>query len=211
MARNLDPKCKQCRRLGEKLFLRGDRCSSQKCAMIKRNYPPGVHGPKGMRKKQNVYGLQLAEKQKLVKQYGMMEKQFRSTFEKAKKQAGDTVENFLTLLECRLDNAVFRSGFAKSRAQARQIVLHGHIEVNGRKVNIASYTIKQGDVFGVRAIRKQAKAFTNLDQLLKKYTAPGWMNLDADKLATKVLHKPTAQDLEHIKINAQMIVEFYSK
>ena len=138
MGRNLDPKCKQCRRVGEKMFLKGERCSSAKCALTKRNYPPGVHGGKG-RTRQTEYGLQLQEKQKAMKEYRLLEKQFRLTFLKAQNKAGNVADNFLSMLETRLDNTVYRLNFAPSRDTARQLITHGHLTVNGKKVAIPSY------------------------------------------------------------------------
>ena len=152
MGRDLDPKCKQCRRLGEKLMLKGERCFSSRCAMVKRNYPPGFHGVKGSKHRHSDYSLQLAEKQKAKKQYHLLEKQFKLTFEKASKQPDNTGENLLRLLEMRLDNAVYRLGFASSRSQARQLVNHGHIQVNNRKVNIPSCQIKVGDIIKIKEI-----------------------------------------------------------
>lgn len=209
MAKNIDPKCKQCRRIGEKLFLKGDRCNSPSCAMVKRNYPPGFHGPKG-RKRQTDYGLQLQEKQKAKKTYSILEKQFKITFEKAKTHKGDTGENLLKLLETRLDNVVFRLGFAPSRGQARQLVNHGHFTVNGKKVDIPSYQVKMGDVVKVKNREKKAKIFKNLSEKLEKYSAPGWLHLDAKDLSGKILYLPTIKDIS-TNINAQIIVEYYSR
>ncbi len=209
MAKNTNPKCKQCRRIGEKLFLKGDRCNSPSCAMIKRNFPPGFHGPKGKRR-QSDYGLQLAEKQKAKKTYGILEKQFRITFDKADKHKGDTGENLMKLLETRLDNIVYRFGFAPSRGQARQLVNHGHFSVNDKKVDIPSYQIKPGDVVKVKNKDKKIKIFRELSAKLEKYNAPGWMYLDAKDLSGKILHLPTAKDIS-TNINAQIIVEYYSR
>ncbi len=211
MGRNLDAKCKQCRRLGEKLFLKGERCYSPKCAMVKRNYPPGFHGQKG-KKRQSDYGMQLAEKQKAKKQYNLLEKQFKLTFLRAKRKPGDASENFLRSLELRLDNTVYRLGFASSRTQARQLVSHGHIEVNGRKVNIPSYEVKEGDIIKIRERSKKYKFFKELLEKLvrQKDNVPGWLNLDIKELAGKVLHEPKAGDIK-ANVNAQIIVEYYSK
>jgi len=212
MGRNLDPKCKQCRRAGEKLFLKGERCYTPNCAIVKRNFPPGFHGQKG-KKRQSDYGMQLAEKQKAQKQYNLMEKQFRLTFAKAKKKTGDAGENLLRLLESRLDNAIYRTGFASSRAKARQLVGHGHFEVNNRKVSIPSYEVKEGDVIKVRELSKKFKIFKELPEKLLtpgSTTVPSWLNIDAKALSAKVLHQPKANDLK-FNINAQVIVEFYSK
>ncbi len=209
MARNLDPKCKQCRRVGEKLFLKGERCFSVKCAITKRNFPPGIHGGKG-RTRQTEYGLQLQEKQKAMKEYRMLEKQFRLTFLRAQKMIGNLGENFLSLLETRLDNTVYKLGLASSRDTARQLVSHGHIAVNGRKVSIPSYQVKTGDVIKIKDGSKRKKIFNNLGEALKKVNLPSWLNLVPADLSGKVLHAPGAKDLA-ANINAQMIVEFYSR
>ena len=212
MGRNLDAKCKQCRRIGEKLFLKGERCSSPKCAMVKRNYPPGFHGQKG-KKRQSDYGLQLAEKQKAKKQYNLLEKQFKLTFSKAQKQTGDAGENLLKLLETRLDNVVYRLGLASSRIQARQFVGHGHIRVNDKKVNIPSYQVKQGDVVRVKSSSKKDKHFKELLEKLtktKNTVAPGWFDFNSKELSGKILHQPSLKDI-NTNINTQMIIEHYSK
>lgn len=209
MGRNLEPKCKQCRRLGEKLMLKGDRCSSPKCAMVKRNYPPGFHGPKG-RRRQSDYGMQLAEKQKAKKMYNLLEKQFRLAFDKATKRQGDAGENLFKVLETRLDNAVYRLGFAESRIKARQLVGHGHFMVNDRKVNIASYSVKAGDVIKIKEKSKKQKPFKELGEKLKNHQTPGWLNLDVKELSGKILHEPAMKDVQ-TNINTQMIVEYYSK
>ncbi len=209
MGKNLDPKCKQCRRAGEKLFLKGERCNTAKCAMVKRNYPPGFHGPKG-RKRISDYGLQLNEKQKAKKQYNILEKQFRIIFDRASTQSGNIGENLLKLLELRFDNVVYRLGFADSRKQARQLVGHGHFNINGRKVNIPSYIMKEGDVIEIKERSKNFKHFKELAEKIKKHQAPGWLNLDAKSLSGKVLHQPGVKDIQ-TNINAQMIVEYYSR
>ncbi|NTW22145.1 30S ribosomal protein S4 [Candidatus Falkowbacteria bacterium] len=209
MARNLDPKCKQCRRLGDKLFLKGERCNSAKCGIVKRNFPPGVHGSKG-RTRQTEFGLQLAEKQKAMKEYRMLEKQFHLTFEKAQEQSGDTGENFLRMLESRLDNVVYRLAFTESRDKARQLVNHGHFTVNGKTVTIPSFIVKVGDIVAIKESSKKAKVFANLSEKVKKQSIPGWLNLDAAVLSGKVLNLPKKDDLA-LNLNPQMIVEFYSR
>ncbi|MCD4694341.1 30S ribosomal protein S4 [bacterium] len=210
MGKNLDPKCKQCRRVGEKLMLKGDRCNSPKCAMVKRNYPPGIHGPKLIRrKKQSEYGIQLNEKQKAKKQYGLMEKQFRIIFDKAQRKTGKTGFNLMKLLERRLDNVIFRLGFASSRSNARQLVNHGHFNINGRKVNIPSFEVKEGDIIEIKSSSKRNKIFKDLVEKLKKHEAPGWLNLDKSELKAKVLHEPGEEDVQS-NINTQMIIEHYS-
>lgn len=209
MGRNLEPKCKQCRRSGEKLMLKGERCDTPKCAMVKRNYPPGFHGPKG-RKRQSDYGLQLNEKQKAKKTYNLLEKQFKLTFQKAMSMSGDLGENLLKLLEMRLDNAVFRLGFAESRIKARQMVNHGSFKVNNRKVNIPSYCVKEGDVINVCEKSQKSKHFKELPEKIKKHQVPGWLNLNQKELTGKILHEPSAKDIQ-ANFNAQVIVEFYSR
>ncbi len=207
MGKNLDPKCKQCRRIGEKLMLKGERCNSPKCAMVKRNYPPGVHGPKGTKRKSD-FGLQLAEKQKAKKQYNILEKQFRLTFDRADKRAGSTGENLLKMLEMRLDNVVYRAGFGSSRSQTRQLVNHGHFTVNDKKVNIPSYSVKEGDVIKIKKHSKNDTYFKGIEEKLRNYQTPGWIHLK--DLEAKVLHEPSVKDI-NANINTQMIVEYYSK
>lgn len=209
MGRNIDNKCKQCRRSGEKLFLKGERCSTPKCAIIKRNFAPGFHGPKG-HKRLSDYGLQLAEKQKAKKFYGLMEKQFRLTFEKAEKKTGDAGKNFLRALEMRLDNLVYRAGWASSRAAARQLVNHGHFTVNGRKTDIPSFNVKVGQVIKVKKNSQTSPYFRNIGEKLKKADRPSWFNFDATDLSVKVLHEPKDADLPQ-NLNVQVIIEYYSK
>jgi len=209
MGRNIDNKCKQCRRSGEKLFLKGDRCYSPKCAIIKRNYAPGFHGPKG-HKRLSDYGLQLAEKQKAKKFYGLMEKQFRLIFERAAKKSGDAGKNFLRALEMRLDNVVYRLGWATSRAAARQLVNHGHFTVNDRKTDIASFEVKVGQVIKVRKSSQSGNYFKNINEKLKKANRPSWLYFDVSDLSAKVLHEPKDEDLPQ-NLNVQVIIEYYSK
>ncbi|MBL7058267.1 30S ribosomal protein S4 [Patescibacteria group bacterium] len=211
MAKNLEPKCKQCRRLGEKLFLKGDRCETTKCGITKRNYPPGAQGPKSKYTKPSGYAIQLAEKQKAKKQYNILEKQFKLTFNKGKKLPGDSGENLLRILEMRFDNVIFRAGFAKSKPQARANANHYHYLINGNKVNIPSCQVKKGDIIELTPRSKKSKLYKTLQESLKKITAPGWLNVDSEKLSIKVLHNPTNEDLSVIKINTQIIVEFYSR
>jgi len=210
MGRNLDSKCSQCRRVGEKLFLKGERCNTPKCAMVKRNYPPGFHGPTRGRRKISDYGTQLMEKQKAKKYYNMMEKQFRLNFEKASNKSGDAGKNFLRLLEMRLDNVVFRLGMASSRNQARQLVNHGHFALNGVKTDIPSCIVKPGQEISVRASSKKNPYFKQVADNLKKAELPAWLNLQKGEMSAKVLHEPADTDLPN-NLNVQMIIEYYSK
>lgn len=204
MAKNLDPKCKQCRRAGEKLFLKGERCTTQKCAVVRRG------SPNEGKRKTSEYGMQLAEKQKAKKEYGLLEKQFRLTFEKAKKLSGKAGENLLSLLETRFDNTIYRLGFVGSRSQARQMVNHGHFMINGKKVNIPSFQVKPGEIITVRPSSRKSKMFANVEEKAKKAHIPGWINFDAKEMTAKVLHKPSQNDIKS-DINTQVIVEYYSK
>lgn len=198
-----------CRRAGEKLFLKGERCQSQKCAIIKRNFPPGKNSA-ASRNRLTDYGTQLQEKQKAKRQYNMLEKQFRLTFDKASKQTGNTGENFLKLLESRLDNVVYRLGLASSRSQARQMISHGMFTVNKRRMDIASYHTKTGDEVAVKANKRDFKFFREMPEKLKGKEVPGWLNLDAKKLSAKVLHMPDMAAIQP-NFNVQVIVEFYSR
>ncbi|QQG52683.1 MAG: 30S ribosomal protein S4 [Candidatus Falkowbacteria bacterium] len=209
MGRNIDNKCKQCRRVGEKLFLKGERCFSPKCAMVKRNYAPGFHGPKG-RKRLSDFGTQLTEKQKAKKYYGVSEKQFRLTFEKAAKKQGDAGKNFLKLLESRLDNVIFKAGFASSRAQARQLVNHGHFTVNDRKTDVPSFSVKLGQVIKIKKSSQKSPYFRNANEKIAKAERPSWINFNNTEMAAKILHEPKDEDLPQ-SINVHMIIEYYSK
>ncbi len=209
MSKNLDAKCKQCRRVGEKLLLKGDRCNTPKCAMVKRNYPPGIHGVKG-RNRTTGYGLQLMEKQKARKTYNLLEKQFRLTFEKAKKMPGNVGENFLQLLEMRLDNVIYKMNIAPSRSKARQVINHGHITVNDKKVSIPSFTVKKGDVIKIKAGSMRTKLFSDLKEKVKTLEAPGWIYFEKGELTGKILHAPNSQDIA-TTINISTVVEFYSR
>lgn len=209
MARNLDPKCKQCRRAGEKLFLKGERCKTVKCAIVKRNYPPGFHGPKNKTRPTD-YGLQLNEKQKAKKQYGLLEKQFRLTFERAQKQTGNIGDNFIKLLELRFDNVITRLGLASSHSQAKQLVSHGLLTINGRKVNIPSYTLKIGDVIKIKPNKLNAKIFQNIKEKIKPAEVPGWISYDQNTMEAKILGLPDVSAMKP-NFNVQMIVEYYSR
>ncbi len=209
MSKYIGAKCKLCRREGDKLMLKGERCSTAKCAIVKRNYPPGLHGPKG-RARQSGYNMQLREKQKAKRIYNLMEKQFALSFAKAIKQKGEAGENLMKILETRLDNVVYRLGFASSRAEGRFLTNHGHFTVNGKKVNIPSFNVKTGDIIKIKQSSRNSKKFSNLGERLKKVEIPGWLNMDIKDLSAKVLHQPSKENFES-NINSQMIVEFYSK
>jgi small subunit ribosomal protein S4 len=208
MARNTDPSCKQCRREGDKLFLKGARCESDKCAMERRPYAPGEHG-RG-RVKETEYLLQLREKQKAKRIYGVLERQFRRYYGKASRQQGITGENLLFLLEGRLDNIVYRGGLASSRKDARQMVLHGHVVVNGRKVNIPSYQTKEGDVV---ELKEKSRDLVRVLQAVKfaegRPVAP-WLKVDLDKRRVEVASQPKREDIE-LPVKEHLIVELYSK
>lgn len=210
MGRNLDPKCKQCRRAGEKLFLKGERCFTSKCAMVKRNYPPGIHGPKGT-SRLSEYGKQLKEKQKLIKTYRLQEKQFSNYFRKAKQMKGQTGENLMRLLEVRLDNIIYRLGLVKSRDKARQIVNHGHVIVNDNKVDIPSYQIKVGEIIQIRDKSLQKKSFKEIIKKINKKDLPSWLSyLDEKQIKAKMIKLPPIEEIT-TGIDTAMIVEFYSR
>jgi small subunit ribosomal protein S4 len=209
--KNIDPKCKQCRRIGEKLFFKGERCLSAKCGLTRRNFIPGFHGPKAKgAPRRSDYGTQLIEKQKAKKQYLLNEKQFRILFDMAAKKRGNTEELLLQLLELRLDNVVYRSGMGASRSESRQLVNHGHFTVNGRGVNIPSFKVKQGDIIKLKQKSQRSKKFANLAAKLKKAEIPGWLFVTADDFSVKALHEPAAKDLR-VNFSPQVIVEFYSR
>jgi len=193
-----------------KLFLKGERCHSEKCGVEKRNFPPGQHG-KDRKPKIVGYGLQLREKQKSRRYYGLLERQFRNLFEKASAQKGITGENMLNALERRLDNVIYRMGLGTSRPQARQIVRHGHIQVNGRKVNIPSYTVKPGDLVEVRDKSKNNPMILAARDATASMPTPNWLELDRESLKGRVLQQPKREDLVQIQLNEQLIVELYSK
>ena len=206
MSRYTDANCKLCRREGQKLFLKGERCYSTKCALEKRNYAPGQHGQ--ARKKQSDYGNQLREKQKAKSFYGVQETQFRNLFDKAAKKSGKTGDNLLIMLETRLDNAVFRLGFAASRKEARQLVTHGHFTINGKKANIPSMEVKAGDVIAVKSRSQQSPKFKEIRDM--QITVPQWMDVDVNKLEGKILALPTREQID-TPIAEHLIVELYSK
>lgn len=208
MARYTDASCRLCRREGMKLFLKGDRCYTDKCAINKRNYAPGQHG-QSRAKKQSNYGMQLREKQKVKRIYGMLETQFRNLFEKAEKMKGMAGENMLSLLERRLDNTVYRMGLAGSRKEARQLVRHGHFTLNGNKVNIPSLTVEVGDVI---AVKEKSRSSAKFKSLVENFTrvVPNWLDVEVEKMSGKVVSLPTREDID-LDIAEHLIVELYSK
>jgi small subunit ribosomal protein S4 len=209
MARYTGAVCRLCRRDGTKLFLKGAKCFTEKCPVEKRNFPPGQHGQ--TRKAKIVgYGLQLREKQKAKRIYFTLESQFRSYYEKASRRQGVTGELLLQQLETRLDNVAFRLGFAQSRRQARQLVRHGHVAVNGRKVNIPSYQLKVGDEIAIREGSKKLTVLESARQLASGQTPAAWLQIDAENLSGKVLALPKREDI-NLPVNEQLIVELYSK
>lgn len=206
----LEPSCRQCRREGVKLFLKGDKCLGGKCTLIKRNYIPGQHGL-SRRSKMSDYNMQLREKQKVKRIYGVLEKQFRNYFERADRKQGVTGEYLLQLLETRLDNVVYRLGLASSRKQARQFVSHDHFCVNGKKVNIPSFQVKPGQVISViKESAKNDKFVQILEEQTKKTEVPSWLKYDPKKLSGELVTLPTRLELDP-DINEQLIVELYSK
>lgn len=209
MGRYTDSVCRQCRREGEKLFLKGDRCYSVKCAVEKRPFVPGQHGQK-RRQKTSEYGLQLREKQKTKRIYGVSEKQFRNTFEKADRQQGVTGDNLLALLERRLDNVVFRMGMASSRKEARQLVNHDHFIINGKKANIPSMLVRAGDVVQVKESSAGSPKFEEIKAAAAYKTAPEWLEVNADALTGRVLSLPTREQID-TAVSEQLIVELYSR
>ncbi|HNQ65006.1 MAG TPA: 30S ribosomal protein S4 [Smithella sp.] len=209
MARYTDSSCRLCRREGLKLFSKGDRCYSEKCSFERRDYVPGDHGQ--MHKKQRSdYGVQLREKQKLKRMYGLLEKQFRSYFEKADKQKGITGTNLLILLERRMDNMVFRMGFANSRIESRQLISHGHFLVNGKPVNIPSYLLKAGDEVSVKENSRKVTRIMGALETVVRRGVPQWLELDKDNFNAKIKTLPVREDLT-MPIQEQLIVELYSK
>jgi small subunit ribosomal protein S4 len=209
MARYTGPVCRLCRQQGEKLFLKGERCYTDKCAIERRSYGPGTQG-QGRRRKLSEYGLQLKEKQKVRRTYGVLENQFKRYFETAEKKPGITGENFLQLLETRLDNVVYRLGFADSRNEARQFVRHGHITVNGSRVDIPSYLVSEDDVIAIKENSKGLKRIKEVCELNADKATPSWLSVDMEKKEGKVLTQPVRDEID-IPIKEQLIVEFYSR
>ena len=208
MARYTGNKCKLCRREGMKLFLKGQRCFTDKCALARRDYPPGVHAQK--RSKVTDYGVRLREKQKLKRIYGVLERQFRLYFREADRMKGNTGANLLSLLERRLDNVVVASGFALSRNHARQLVNHGHFRVNGRRVDIASFRVRPGDEVTVGPKENTKKLVTEAVEINKSQTVPEWLEVDASNMTSKVTALPTRENIPH-PIQEQLVVEICSK
>jgi len=208
MARYTGPVCRLCRREGEKLFLKGDRCYTDKCAIERRSYPPGQHGQG--RRKESEYGLHLREKQKLRRIYGVLERQFERYYERASRQKGITGENLLKLLEMRLDNIVYRMGVGASRTQARQLVLHGHIAVNGRKVDIPSYEVRPGDVVSVRENSRSLQVIKDNIEAAAGRTMPEWIDVNLEQMEGKILAVPTRDQID-LSVQEHLIVEYYSR
>ena len=214
MARYTGPVCRLCRREGMKLYLKGARCDGPKCPITQRqparNFPPGQHGQRRTRRPSE-FGLQLREKQKVRRFYGIMEGQFRKHFQEAERKGGVTGDNLLQILESRLDNVVFRMGFADSRRQARQLVRHGHFMVNGRKTNIPSYLVRAADMISVRPESRKREYFSTIGDVLQSKRAPEWLSVDANQLSGKVLNLPVREQIEIPHFNDALIVEHYSR
>lgn len=208
MARYTGAVCRMCRREGTKLFLKGERCYSDKCSVTRRAYAPGQHGQN--RKKISEYGLQLREKQKVRRYYGVLESQFEGYFDVAERKPGMTGQNLLRILESRLDNVVYRLGLATSRAEARQLVVHGHYTVNGKRVDIPSYQIKEGDVVAVCEKSRSSEKMKAIIETCGARPVPMWLDLNRDTLEAKVTRMPTKEDID-IDIQELLIVEYYSK
>ena len=208
MARYTGPACKLCRREGKKLYLKGERCTSGKCALERRSTAPGQHG--AAKKKMGEYGVQLREKQATRRYYGVLEKQFKNYYAEADRKEGMTGENLLVLLERRLDNTVYRMGLAESHKEARQLVLHAHFTLNGKKVNVPSILVKPGDVIAVKETSRSSAKFKALAEALESKTAPKWLDVDKTNLQAKVVSMPAREDID-FDFNEQLIVELYSK
>ena len=208
MARYTGPACKLCRREGKKLYLKGERCTSGKCALDRRSTAPGQHG--AAKKKMGEYGMQLREKQTTRRYYGVLEKQFKNYYEEAARKEGMTGENLLVLLERRLDNTIYRMGLAESHRDARQLVLHAHFTLNGKKVNIPSILVKPGDVVSVKESSRDSAKIKGLAEALESKNAPKWLDVDKTNLQAKVVSFPAREDID-FDFNEQLIVELYSK
>ena len=208
MARYTGAVCRLCRREGMKLYLKGDRCYSDKCAFVNKQSAPGQHGTS--RKKVSEYGLQLREKQKVKRIYGLQENQFRIYYDKASRMQGVTGSNLLSLLERRLDNVVYRLGMASSRVDARQLVRRGHFTVNGKKVNIPSFLVKEGQVISIKEGSRKSPKFEAIAAAIAHRNPPAWLDLDKDNLVGKVIAMPTREDID-MPINEQLIIELYNR
>ena len=210
MARYTGPSCRLCRREGCKLHLKGERCNSDKCSLNRRAQAPGQHGAANNRRRVKEYSLQLREKQKAKRYYGILEKQFKNYFEKADRKEGQTGENLLTMIEHRLDNVVYRMGMAESRKEARQLVLHGHFTVNGKKVNIPSYEVSKGDVVALKENSRKLGKFKMLIEDINARTIPAWMDVDKENIVATIKELPKREDID-FPFEEHLIVELYSK
>ena len=210
MARYTGPSCRLCRREGCKLYLKGERCMSDKCALARREQAPGQHGAGSGRRRVKEYSLQLREKQKAKRYYGILEKQFENYFKKADRKEGQTGENLLTMIERRLDNVVYRMGMADSRKEARQLVLHEHFTVNGKKVNIPSYEVRKGDVIALKETSRKSDKFKVLIENITARTVPSWMNVDKENIVATITELPKREDVD-FPFEEHLIVELYSK
>ena len=210
MARHREAVCRLCRREAQKLFLKGLRCFTEKCAIEKRNFVPGQHG-QSRRAKIAGYGLQLREKQKVKRTYGLLERQFRNYFEKAERVKGPTGENLIIMLERRLDNVVWRAGLASSRSQARQLVLHGHVRISGKKVNIPSYQVNVGEEVAIKEKMHQNAMVMEARNVAQSQNSVPWLESDREQFKAKVVALPRREDVQTPPINEQLIVELYSK
>jgi small subunit ribosomal protein S4 len=208
VARYRDALCRLCRREGDKLYLKGDRCNTDKCAIERRKYPPGQHGQR--RRKLSDYALQLREKQKAKETYGVLERQFKRYFHMAERKNGVTGSNLLQLLECRLDNVVYRLGFASNRRQSRQLVLHGHFTVNDKRVNIPSYLVRSGDMIGMKEKSRKLSVIEENISKIEHRGLPAWVEMDVSNLKGKVLNYPARDEID-VPVQEQLIVELYSK
>ena len=208
MAKQGEPKCRLCRREGEKLFLKGARCSTQKCAMVKRNFPPGMHGL--VRGGHSEYGVQLRAKQKAKRIYGIRERQFYNYYHQAEKKSGVAGDNLLTILESRLDNVIYRAGFAESRNAARQLVSHGHLLLNGKRVDTPALQVKLNDEIVISPHSQKSVYFKQILPALKKHQAPSWLKVSPQQLKIKIVNKLTKDQIES-DVDVQAIIEFYSK
>ena len=211
MARHREAVCRLCRREGQKLFLKGLRCFTEKCAIEKRNFVPGQHGQTRRAKKLVGYGLQLREKQKVKRTYGLLERQFRNYFEKAERMQGPTGENLIVMLERRLDNAIWRMGVASSRSQGRQFVLHGHVHVNGKKVNIPSYSVSVGEEISLKEDMHQNAMVLESRNVAQSQSGVPWLDQDREKFKARVVALPKRENVQTPPITEQLIVELYSK